>query len=94
MAHAAGFVLDAEQRLVGVDVDDVEETVLVLVGFLGDQAALEQFLVRAGEVDQGDLDVVAVVFRDRRGGLAVDDAAFGGGSRPGVVAALDRKSVV
>ena len=63
VAHAAGFVLDPEQRLVGVHIDDVEEAILVLVAFLGDQAALQQLLVRAGEVGQRDLDVVPVVFR-------------------------------
>ena len=66
MPHAAGLVLDAEQRLVGVHIDDVEEAILMLVAFLGDQAPLQQFLVRAGEVSQRDLDVVPVVFRQRR----------------------------
>ena len=63
VAHAARLMLDAEQRLVGVHIDDIEEAVLVLVAFLADQPTLQQLLVRAGEVGQRDLDVVGVVFR-------------------------------
>ena len=61
MPHAAGFMLDAEDRLVGVHIDDVEEAVLVLIALLADQPALHQLLVRAGEVGQRDLDVVPVI---------------------------------
>ena len=63
VAHAPSFVLDTEQWLVGVHVDDVEEPILVLIAFLADQATLQQFLVRAGEVYQRDLDMMVVVWR-------------------------------
>ena len=63
MTHAARLVLDLEQRLVGVDIDDIDEAILVLVALLGDQPALHQLLVRAGEVGERDLDVVPVVRR-------------------------------
>ena len=33
VAHAAGFVLDSEQRLVTVNIDDIQEAILVLIAF-------------------------------------------------------------
>ena len=42
----------------------------MLVALLADQAALQQLLVRAGEVGQRDLDVVAVVFGQLLAGRA------------------------
>ena len=52
--HAAHLMLDGEQHFAGIQVDDVLEAVLPLVAFLSDQAALLQFLVRAGEVGERD----------------------------------------
>ena len=88
MAHRPCFVLDPEQRLVGVDIDDVQEPVLVLIAFFGDQPTIQQLLMRAGEIGQRDLDMVAVVFRVFKRRLAIDDAALAGAGGPCVGAAL------
>ena len=40
MGLAADLVLDREQHLAGVEIDDVPEAVLVVVGFRGEQAEL------------------------------------------------------
>ena len=65
MRGAAHFMLDGEQVLAAVEIDDVLEAVLVLIVFLGDEAALQEALIRAGEVGDVDLDVVAVIVRLR-----------------------------
>ena len=71
------YVIDAEQRFVGVHIDDVEEAILVLIAFLTDQPTLQQLLVRAGEVGERDLDVVPVIPGVLAVGLAIRDLAVG-----------------
>ena len=46
LAAPAHLVFEAEQRRAVFWIDDVEETILVLVAFLGDQAAFQQAAVR------------------------------------------------
>jgi hypothetical protein len=38
MLHAADFMLDGKQHFAAVRIDDVLESILVLIAFLGDQA--------------------------------------------------------
>ena len=59
VAHAAHLVLDREQHAPRVEIDDVLEAVLVLVALLGDEVALQQAAIGAGEIGQVDGDVVA-----------------------------------
>ena len=66
-------MLDLEQRLAALEVGDDLEAILVLVAFLGHELALEQLLVRRGEIADIDLDVVAVIGRDLGLGLAEDE---------------------
>ena len=47
MGDAAHLVLDREQGLAGLQVDDVAESVLVLIVFGGDETALDQPPMRA-----------------------------------------------
>ena len=62
-------MLDLEQALVVLGVDDALPAVLVGVALLGQQVALLQFLVGTREVLDIDLDVMAVIGRDRLVGL-------------------------
>ncbi len=77
-------MLDGEDVLVGIHIHDIEETVLVLVAFFGDQPALEQLFVRAGEIGERDLNVVTVIGRLRRRAFAIQHAAFSRGIGPGI----------
>src|ERR1700733_15143348 len=67
---AAYLVLDREQRRTARKGDDVAKAVLVLVVFLGNQAALRQQAVGTREVRDVDLHVVAIEVRLRPVGLA------------------------
>src|SRR5580704_8321428 len=58
MPHTAGFVLDAEQWLIRIDINEIEETILMLIALFYDQATLKQFLVWPREISQRDLDVM------------------------------------
>ena len=78
VGHRAALVLDLEQQLARVGVDDLDEAVLVLAVFLADQPALRQPRMDAAEVDEGQLDVVAVIGRLRRVGLAEGQVLAGG----------------
>src|SRR5947207_12608373 len=69
MGDAPDLVLDLEQLLAGRRIDDVVEAILVLVALLGEDLALDQRLVRLGEVGDIDLDVMAVVSRGLLVGL-------------------------
>src|SRR5271168_1311972 len=73
MAHAAHFMLDGEQRRARFRIDKILESILMLVALLRDEALVEQFPVRPGEVRDVDLDVMAVVGRGRAVGLAKDE---------------------
>src|SRR4051812_46875192 len=89
MAHAASLVLDLEQRLVGIDVDDVDEAVLVLVALLGDQPTFHKLLMRSGEVGERDLDVMAVIcFGLLLAALAIEHLAVGRRAGPRIGTAL------
>ena len=59
-------MLDLEQQLARVGVDELDEAVLVLAVFLADQPALRQPRMDAAEIDEGQLDVVAVIGRQGR----------------------------
>src|SRR5690242_18945481 len=50
MGDAADLVLDLEQLLAGRRIDEVVEAVLVLVALLGEDLALDQLVMRLGEV--------------------------------------------
>src|SRR4051812_39045690 len=50
MPQTSHLVLDGEQRLIGVDIDDIPETPFVRVGFARDQLPLDQVAVRAGKI--------------------------------------------
>src|SRR5690349_14351023 len=63
MAHAAYLVLDLQLDGAGRDVDDVDEAVLVLVGFAAHESALAELRVGSGKISEVDLHVMAVVFR-------------------------------
>src|SRR5262249_18389130 len=45
MPHAARLVLDLENLLVGVHIDGIDEAILVLLAFLGDEASFDEPLV-------------------------------------------------
>src|SRR5277367_605681 len=70
MAHAAHFMLDGEQRRARFRIDKILESILMLVALLRDEALVEQFPVRSGEVCDVNLDVMAVVGRGCAVGLA------------------------
>src|SRR5580698_592865 len=74
--HTAGLVLDPSQRLIGIDINDIEETILVLIALFSDQPTLHQFFVRTGKIGQRDLDMMSVVFREIGTGFAISDLAF------------------
>ncbi len=59
VGHRAHFVLHHEQHRATDGVDDVFETVLIAVAFLGDQAAPAEPGVRARKVGDVNLDVMA-----------------------------------
>ena len=61
MPHAAYLVFQRGQHPTGVDANDVLKAVLALVAFLGDQPVGQQPLVRAGEIGDADLQMVAVI---------------------------------
>src|SRR5258708_5263377 len=61
--RAADFVLDHEQRLFGVEVDDVGEPELMLVAELRDEAAFLEPGLSGREVLDVDLHVMAVIRR-------------------------------
>ena len=65
-------MLDLEQRLAAVEVGDDLEAILILIALFGHQTAIEQFPVRSGEIADIDLDVVPVIGRYLRLGLAED----------------------
>ena len=67
--HAADLVLDRGEHLAAVEVDDVLEAVLAVVGLHRDQPALGQRRVGLGEVGEVHRDVVAVVVGERPVGL-------------------------
>src|ERR1700704_1182239 len=70
MGLGAHRVLEGEQDLAGVEIDDVVEAVLVGVELARDQAEVDQLFVRAREVGDVDLGMMAVVAHRRRVGLA------------------------
>ena len=70
MRHTAHLVLDGVEEFAIHRIDDILEAILVLIAFLDDQAMVLQPLVRAGEISDVNLQMVAVVFRNRLGGLA------------------------
>ena len=72
VGDAADLVLDREQVLAGLEADDVLPAILVLIALLGDQPALFELVMRAGEFLGIDLQVMAVEFRDFPVGLAED----------------------
>ncbi len=86
-------MLDLKQHLARVEIDDVDEAVFVLAVLHADEAELAELLVGAGEVGDVDLDVVAVIGRDRPVGLAEQQVLAGAdgdaGEPPGAVV-LDR----
>ncbi|WP_229187876.1 hypothetical protein [Bradyrhizobium oropedii] len=63
-------MFDGEQMPPIGGIDDVAEAVLVLIVFAGDQIALAQPPVRAGEIRDVDLDVMPVELALRLIGLA------------------------
>src|SRR5215469_1365336 len=65
MLHAANFVLDSKQHPAAVRIDDVLESILVLITLLDDQSLRDQAAMRAGEVVDVDLKVMLVVGRNR-----------------------------
>src|SRR5260370_36825402 len=73
VAGAAHFVLDGEQRLAAGGIDDLLEAILVLVAFLGDEPPLGEAAVQTREIPDVDLDVVAVIGRQRPVALAIDE---------------------
>src|SRR5687768_10913190 len=73
VAHAAHLVLDLEQRPRVARIDDMLEAPFVLAGLRGDQAALQQPLVRRREIGDVDRQVVAVVRGQRLRGLGKDE---------------------
>src|SRR5580704_18375863 len=70
--HAADLMLDLEQGLAAVEVGDHLEAILILIALLGHETAIEQLPVRRGEIADIDLDVVPVIGRYLRLGLAED----------------------
>src|SRR5262249_11591523 len=87
VAHAAHFVLDAEQHL-ALGIDDVLETVLMLIALLRDQPSLQQFAVGAGKIRQINRHVVPVEIRGLNVALAEDEALAGAYGNARVGAAL------
>src|SRR3989442_14306691 len=75
--QASHFVLDLEQRLPRFRIDDSLEAPLVLVGLHGDEATLEQLLVRRREIGDVHLDMLTVVGRDRLSRLRVSKGLAG-----------------
>src|SRR5215510_808705 len=71
IGDAAYLVLDREQMPPALDVDDVAESVLILVVLAVDELA--EPAVWTGEVDDVDLHVMLIVFRKRPVGLAEDE---------------------
>ena len=63
VGHRPHFVLELKQGFAAIDIDNILEAILILIAFLGDQAAFAQAGMRAGEVGEVNLDMMAVVFR-------------------------------
>src|SRR6476620_2849822 len=61
MGLAADLVLDREQHLARIRVDHVLEAIFVVIHLHGDQAEFLQAPIRAGEIRDIDLRVVAVI---------------------------------
>jgi hypothetical protein len=70
MARASDFVLDSELDRSVPNIGDMQESVLMLIAFLGDQTMLPQSVVRPGEIGDVELDVMPVIGRGHRAGFA------------------------
>ena len=63
VGHRPHLVLELEQGFPAIYIDNILEAILILIAFLGDQAAFDQAGMRAGKVGEVNLDMVAIVFR-------------------------------
>ena len=70
MPHAANLMLDCKQHFPVIRIDDVLESILMLIAFLGDQTLGSQLPMRARKVVDIHRDVMLVVRRKRTVGLA------------------------
>src|SRR5215469_1599533 len=83
MLHTANFVFDSKQDLAALRIDDVLESILVLVALLGDQSLRRQPAMRAGEVVDVDLNVMPIVGRRRLVGFTEEQVLPRPGSHAG-----------
>ena len=60
-----------------IGVNDIDEPVLMLIGFLNDQPPVEQFLVWAGKIRNVDLQMVPIKFRNLLFGSFMDRFRLG-----------------
>src|SRR5450759_1929955 len=90
ITQAAHLVLDREQQLAAVQVNDVAEAILVFIAFFGNQAACSEEAMRPRKIREINLDVVAVIGRQRACGFAKQKLLGGAGIHPGnrIAAAL------
>jgi hypothetical protein len=61
MLHAANFVLDGMHNFATVRIDDVLESILMLIALLADQAPRSETAMRPRKVVDIDLDMVLIV---------------------------------
>src|SRR5208282_1167493 len=94
MPHAAHLVLDGEQSLARFGIREILESILMLVALLRHEAVVEQFPVRTRKVRNVNLDVMAVVGRQRAVGFAkqqmLPDADFDPRDSAGAILARGR----
>ena len=73
MGQRAHFMVKREEHFACINVDDILEPVLVLAALFRDKSACAQFVVRAGEVGDVDLDMMTVERRDLAAGFCKNE---------------------